>query len=64
MRFAHTLNGTACAVPRVIIAILENFQQADGSVRVPVPLQPLMGTDVLRPLVTIDAQGVRRRVIG
>ncbi|CAK0784047.1 hypothetical protein CVIRNUC_007250 [Coccomyxa viridis] len=31
-RFAHTLNGTACAVPRMIVAILENFQQEDGSI--------------------------------
>ncbi len=39
----HTLNGTAVAVPRAIIAILENFQQADGSVRLPAPLIPYMG---------------------
>ncbi|KAK9809278.1 hypothetical protein WJX73_000344 [Symbiochloris irregularis] len=41
--FVHTLNATACAVPRLIVAILENFQQADGSVLVPPPLQPFMG---------------------
>lgn len=41
--FAHTLNATACAVPRMIIAILENFQQADGSVVIPEPLRPFMG---------------------
>lgn len=41
--FVHTLNATACAVPRLIVAILENFQQADGSVLVPEPLQAFMG---------------------
>ena len=38
-----TLNGTLCAMPRVIVAILENHQQADGSVRVPVALRPYLG---------------------
>ncbi len=41
--FVHTLNATACAVPRMIVAILENFQQADGSVVVPEALRPYMG---------------------
>jgi seryl-tRNA synthetase len=45
-----TLNGTACAVPRTIIAILENHQQADGSVRVPEVLRPYLGgRDLLIP---------------
>ncbi len=38
-----TLNGTLCAVPRTIVALLENHQQADGSVRVPAALQPYLG---------------------
>ncbi len=38
-----TLNGTLCAVPRTIVAILENHQQADGSVRVPEILRPYLG---------------------
>ncbi len=38
-----TLNGTLCAMPRIIVAILENHQQADGSVRIPVALQPHLG---------------------
>ncbi|MDO5498198.1 MAG: serine--tRNA ligase [Propionibacteriaceae bacterium] len=38
-----TLNGTLCAVPRIIIAILENHQQADGSVRIPEALRPYLG---------------------
>ena len=45
-----TLNGTLCAVPRTIVALLENHQQADGSVRVPAALQPyLQGRAVLEP---------------
>ena len=44
-----TLNGTLVAIPRVVVAILENHQQADGSVRVPEPLQATLGTDVIRP---------------
>jgi seryl-tRNA synthetase len=46
-----TLNGTLCAVPRIIVAILETHQQADGSVRVPSALQPyLQGREVLEPV--------------
>ena len=41
--FVHTLNATACAVPRMIVAIFENFQQADGSVVIPEALRPYMG---------------------
>uniref|UniRef100_A0AAU2JSQ3 Serine--tRNA ligase n=1 Tax=Streptomyces sp. NBC_00049 TaxID=2903617 RepID=A0AAU2JSQ3_9ACTN len=46
-----TLNGTLCAVPRTIVAILENHQQADGSVRVPPVLRPYLGgREVLEPI--------------
>jgi hypothetical protein len=45
--FAYTLNGTALAVPRIILAILETHQQEDGSVRVPLPLQPYLGGKAL-----------------
>ncbi|MFH9005736.1 serine--tRNA ligase [Streptomyces afghaniensis] len=46
-----TLNGTLCAVPRTIVAILENHQQADGSVRVPEVLRPFLGgREVLEPV--------------
>ena len=38
-----TLNGTLCAMPRIIVAILENHQQANGSVRIPPALQPFLG---------------------
>jgi seryl-tRNA synthetase len=44
-RFVHMLNGTAVAVSRGIIAILENFQEADGSVRIPQALVPYCGFD-------------------
>ncbi|MDX6358749.1 MAG: seryl-tRNA synthetase [Nocardioidaceae bacterium] len=47
-----TLNGTLCAMPRTIVAILETHQQADGSVRVPEALRPyLQGREVLKPVV-------------
>jgi len=42
-RFCHTLNNTVVATPRVLIALLENHQQADGSIRIPEPLRPWMG---------------------
>ena len=42
-RFLHMLNGTAIAVSRAIIAVLENFQQSDGSVRIPTALVPYCG---------------------
>ncbi len=41
--FVHTLNGSGLALPRVLIAVLENYQQADGTVLVPEVLQPYMG---------------------
>ncbi|RYR42006.1 hypothetical protein Ahy_A08g038462 isoform D [Arachis hypogaea] len=41
--FVHTLNATACAVPRMIICLLENYQQEDGSILIPEPLRPFMG---------------------
>ena len=44
----HTLNGSGLAVGRTWVAIVENYQQADGSVRIPEALQPYMGTDVIR----------------
>lgn len=44
-QYVHTLNGTAVAVTRAMIAVLENHQEADGSVRIPKALQPWMGKD-------------------
>src|SRR5271157_1411458 len=43
--FLHTLNGSGLAVGRTWVAVVENYQQADGSVRIPEALQPYMGTD-------------------
>jgi seryl-tRNA synthetase len=43
LRFAHTLNGSGLAVGRTLIAVLENYQQADGSVTIPEKLVPYMG---------------------
>ncbi len=48
-QLAHTLNGTACAVGRTILAILENHQQPDGSVIIPEALRPYTGFDVIEP---------------
>ncbi|GAA0152301.1 aminoacyl-tRNA synthetase [Lithospermum erythrorhizon] len=42
-QFVHTLNATACAVPRMIICLLENYQQEDGSVVIPESLRPFVG---------------------
>lgn len=42
-RFVHTLNGSGLAVGRTLVAVLENYQQEDGSVRVPEALRPYMG---------------------
>ncbi|MBP5631458.1 MAG: serine--tRNA ligase [Clostridia bacterium] len=47
-QYVHTLNGSGLAIGRTTAAILENFQQADGSVKVPEVLQKYMGTDVIR----------------
>jgi len=46
--FVHTLNGSGLALPRIVIAILENYQQADGSVVVPEVLRPYMGVEIIK----------------
>ena len=46
--FAHTLNNTVVAPPRMLIAFLENNLNADGSVRIPQALRPYMGTDLIK----------------
>ncbi len=48
MNFCHTLNNTAIASPRILIAILENYQQKDGTIRIPKVLQPFMGKEVIK----------------
>ena len=48
--FVHTLNGSGMALPRTMIAILENYQQADGSIVVPEILRKYVGTETIRAL--------------
>jgi seryl-tRNA synthetase len=49
-RFVHTLNGSGLGMPRTLIAVLENYQQADGSIKIPEVLRPWMGgVEVIRP---------------
>ena len=47
--FVHTLNGTAVATSRALIALLENHQRADGSIRIPDALRPFLGRDSIGP---------------
>lgn len=47
VKFCHTLNNTAIASPRILIPILENYQQKDGTIRVPEVLQPFVGKDII-----------------
>jgi len=47
LRYAHSLNNTAVAAPRILVSLVENFQQADGSIKVPVPLQKYLGKAVI-----------------
>ncbi|MFZ5881395.1 MAG: serine--tRNA ligase [Chloroflexota bacterium] len=50
LRLLHTLNGSGLGLPRTLIAVMENYQQADGSILVPEVLRPWMGgVDVIRP---------------
>ena len=46
-QLVHTLNGSGVAIGRTVAAILENFQNSDGTVTVPEVLRPFMGTDVI-----------------
>jgi seryl-tRNA synthetase len=47
VEFVHTLNGSGLALPRTMIAVMENYQQADGSIVVPEVLRTFVGTDVI-----------------
>ena len=47
-QFVHTLNGSGLALPRIMITILENYQQADGSIVIPEALQPYVGEKVIK----------------
>ena len=48
LKFVHTLNGSGLAVGRTVAAIMENYQQADGSIKVPQALQPYIGREFIR----------------
>ncbi len=47
-KYAHSLNGTAAPTPRILISLIENYQQEDGSVKIPEILQKYMGKDVIK----------------
>ena len=47
VEFVHTLNGSGVATPRLLVALLETYQNADGSISIPEPLQPYMGVEVI-----------------
>lgn len=51
IRFVHTMNSTACAIGRTLIAILENYQQADGTVLIPEVLQPYLDGEKIIPFL-------------
>ncbi|MCE5199133.1 MAG: serine--tRNA ligase [Armatimonadota bacterium] len=46
--FVHTLNGSGVALPRLVVSLMENYQQADGTIVVPEVLRPYMGVDVIK----------------
>ena len=47
LRYAHSLNSTAIPTPRILVSLIENFQQADGTIKVPEVLQKYLGKDVI-----------------
>ena len=47
-RFCHTLNGSGTAMPRLFVALVETWQQADGSIQIPEALQPYFGAAEIR----------------
>ena len=60
--FVHTLNGTAVALSRTLVAIMENYQTRDGGIRIPEPLVPYMGMSEITPKAkrhTSQAKGCR-----
>jgi seryl-tRNA synthetase len=57
LQFCHTVNDTGCAMGRMIIAIMENYQQADGSIRIPAALRSVVGKDHLTPSADPGSKG-------
>ena len=47
VEYVHTLNGSGVATPRLLISLIETYQNADGSIFVPEPLQPYLGMEVI-----------------
>ncbi|OHA58561.1 MAG: serine--tRNA ligase [Candidatus Vogelbacteria bacterium RIFOXYD1_FULL_44_32] len=47
-RYVHSLNATAIPTPRILVSLVENYQQADGSIKVPLALQPYVGQEIIR----------------
>ena len=47
LKFAHSLNSTAIPTPRILVSIVENYQQADGTIQVPEALVPYVGKNVI-----------------
>ena len=47
MKYAHSLNSTAIPTPRILVSLIENFQQEDGSIKVPEPLQKYLGKEII-----------------
>jgi seryl-tRNA synthetase len=48
LRFVHSLNSTAIPTPRILVSIVENYQQEDGSIKVPDVLVPYVGKEIIR----------------
>jgi len=48
LKYAHSLNATAIPTPRILVSLIENFQQADGSIKVPEVLVPFLGKDTIK----------------
>lgn len=48
LRYVHSLNSTAIPTPRILVSLIENYQQADGSIAIPAPLQKYFGKDVIK----------------
>jgi seryl-tRNA synthetase len=48
-KFPHILNGSGTALARLFVALIETYQQPDGSITIPAPLQPYLKTDRIQP---------------
>jgi seryl-tRNA synthetase len=48
IKYCYTMNNTAIATPRFLIAVIENYQQADGSIKIPEVLVPYMGKEYIK----------------